>query len=360
MAKYKKRADGRYATSIIVGYSETHKPKRKTFYGKTIKELETKVAEFRALQNKGIVIDDKSLTVKQWSETWLNIAKKEKEYNTKVMYSSILKNYINPIIGTVKLSQLKKHMLQECIDRAADAGYIRTAEIVRQTVEQLIHAAIDEQYLYVDITRGLTVPKRQKTEKRALTKQEEKAIDKADLTLKQRALIMTMLCTGVRRGELLALTPDDVDFRNNVIHINKAVYFEGNQPQIKPPKSDAGYRDIPMPTKLRNILTEYLKEFIGAVALFPMAQKNTYMTATAFRRIWGYIKDACKFGADVTPHILRHTYASKLYESGIGIKKAQYFLGHSSIQMTLDVYTHIEKSRTAADTAAEIDKVFNL
>lgn len=67
MAKYKKRADGRYATSIQVGHRSDGQPKLKTLYGKTIRELENKVAEFKSLQNKGIVVDDKSLTLGEWA-----------------------------------------------------------------------------------------------------------------------------------------------------------------------------------------------------------------------------------------------------------------------------------------------------
>lgn len=78
MAKYKKRPDGRYATSAIIGYDDNGKPKRKILYGRTILELDKKVADFKSLQNKGIVIDDNGMTVEQWSKKWLELYKADK------------------------------------------------------------------------------------------------------------------------------------------------------------------------------------------------------------------------------------------------------------------------------------------
>lgn len=82
MAKYKKRADGRYSTSVIIGYTENGTARRKILYGRTIAELDNNVAEFKSLKNKGIIIDDKNLTVAQWAEKWLELYKKDKAYNT--------------------------------------------------------------------------------------------------------------------------------------------------------------------------------------------------------------------------------------------------------------------------------------
>lgn len=359
MQKFTKRKDGRYATSVIVGY-EGNKAKRKIFYGKTIQELENKVAEFKTLKNRGVILDNGNITIGKWAEIWLTSTKSQTEYKTKQMYESTIKNHITPIIGGVKLTDIKKHHLQACIDTVVNNGHIRTAEIVRLTLTQLIQSAIDENYIYVDYSRNLTIPKKEKTTKRALTDAEEKAIDTASLTIKQRALITTLLCTGIRRGELLALNRSDVDLKNKVLHITKAVYFEGNRPYIKAPKSDAGVRDVPIPDKLKTVLYEYMKQSIGSSVLFPMPTNNDYMTVTAFRRIWEYIKTACKFPDDVTPHILRHTYATKLYDAGVDVKKAQYFLGHSSIKVTLDVYTHIEKSKAIEKTTEDIDRIFDV
>ena len=91
MAKYKKRSDGRYATSIIIGYTDDGRAKRKVIYGRTIMELDKKVANFKSLQNKGIIIDDKGLTVQKWADKWLALYKSDKSYNTYSMYKNTVR-----------------------------------------------------------------------------------------------------------------------------------------------------------------------------------------------------------------------------------------------------------------------------
>ena len=85
MAKYKKRKDGRYATTVTVSYDTDGKRKQRTIYGKTIRELDDKLAEIKSQLNKGIVIDDEGLTVGEWAEQWLTLYKADVEHNTLAM-----------------------------------------------------------------------------------------------------------------------------------------------------------------------------------------------------------------------------------------------------------------------------------
>lgn len=359
MAKYKKRADGRYATSILIGYQDNGKPKLKTLYGRTIRELEDKTAEFRALQNKGIIIDDKSMTVGQWAEKWLELFKRSKSYNTYEMYRSCIHTHIVPQIGAVRLNALKKHMIQTMLNEVVESGSQRTAEIIRLTMKQLISAAIDEQYIYADVSRGLTLPERTRKEKRALTDEEIKKIQTADLTLRERTLIELLLYAGLRRGEALGLSPKDIDFKRNTISISKTVIFKGNTPEIKDtPKSDSGIREIPIPSNLKATLQEYLQSRIGESYLLTMERRNSLITKSSFRKLWDNIIKKTGLDKDVTAHILRHTYSTKLFYGGIDAKTAQYLLGHSSISMTLDIYTHLQKDNTEIRT--KLNDVFSM
>lgn len=368
MAKYKKRPDGRYATSAIIGYDENGKPKRKVIYGRTIMELDKKVADFKSLQNKGIVIDDGGMTVKQWSEKWLELYKADKAYNTYMMYKRTVANHITPNLGNIRLSALKKHQIQELLNNIVQSGHQRTAELVKLTLHQIIQQAIIEEYIYKDVTIGLSLPKKQKTEKRALTDAEKALIQKADLTQKERAFIDLLYYTGVRRGEALALMVSDIDFVNKKVKINKNLVMKDKTSEIKQsPKTEAGNREIPMPDKLFHSLKKYASS-ITSLYLFTM-QNGELMTSSSFRRFWDNILDKLNIAAggekytrtdlqkdkeqkpirliadDITPHMFRHTYATNLYYAGIDIKTAQMLLGHSSIQMTMDVYTHLDETK---------------
>ena len=244
MAKYKKRPDGRYATSAIIGYDENGKPKRKVIYGRTIMELDKKVADFKSLQNKGIVIDDGGMTVKQWSEKWLELYKADKAYNTYMIYKRTVANHITPNLGAIRLSALKKHQIQELLNNIVQSGHQRTAELVKLTLHQIIQQAIIEEYIYKDVTIGLSLPKKEKSEKRALTDAEKALIQKADLTPKGRAFIDLLYYTGVRRGEALALMISDIDFVNKKVKINKNLVMKDKTSEIKQsPKTEAGNRD---------------------------------------------------------------------------------------------------------------------
>ena len=176
MAKYTKRSDGRYATSIIIGYTDDGKAKRKVFYGKTIQELETKTAEFKSLKNKGIIINDNGITVGQWAEKWLELYKTDKAYNTFEMYRRTVTNHITPVLGDIRLSALKKHHIQQMLNNIVESGTLRTAEIVKLTVQQIIKQAVIEEYIYKDISNGLTLPQKEKPIKRALTDLEKDII----------------------------------------------------------------------------------------------------------------------------------------------------------------------------------------
>ena len=368
MAKYKKRPDGRYATSAIIGYDENGKPKRKVIYGRTIMELDKKVADFKSLQNKGIVIDDGGMTVQQWSEKWLELYKADKAYNTYMMYKRTVDNHITPNLGAIRLSALKKHQIQELLNNIVQSGHQRTAELVKITLTQIVKQAILEEYIYKDVTLGLSLPKKIKPEKRALTDAEKAFIQNADLNLKERAFIDLLYYTGIRRGEALALMVSDIDFVNKKVKINKNLVIKDSGSEIKhSPKTNAGYREIPIPNKLLISLQKYIAE-INSVYLFTQSTNGQLMTKSSLRQFWNNILNKLNIAAggkqyktshkskdgkapiqliasDITPHMFRHTYATNLYYAGIDIKTAQTLLGHSSIQMTLDIYTHLDDNK---------------
>lgn len=148
-----------------------------------------------------------------------------------------------------------------------------------------------------------------------------------------------LLLTGCRRGEALALTPQDVDFENKTVTINKTVEWLGSKPHIKViPKTDAGMREIPLSDKL----LELLKPLAKQAYLFPNA-KGELMNNSQVTRSWDkYIKE---IGIETTPHQLRHSYQTMLFDAGIDIKTAQRWLGHADIRTTLEIYTHLSETR---------------
>lgn len=382
MAKYKKRPDGRYATSTIVGYTDDGKPKRKTLYGRTIMELDKKVAEFKSLQNKGIIINDEGMTVEQWSNKWLELYKSDKEYNTYMMYKNALNNHIIPQLGSIRLKALKSHHIQELLNNIIQDGHHRTAEIVKITIRQIIQQAIINEYIYKDISLGLTLPNKKKREKRALTATEKELIFKADFIPMERIFIDLLYYTGVRLGEALSLMVGDIDFINKKISISKNLVMQYKSSSIKQsPKTKAGNREIPIPDKLLQSLMNYIHD-TNRIYLFTTDDDNLF-TMSDFRKMWRDIQYKLNLAAggtipkkgkrkkedigkkpiwliskDITPHIFRHTYATNLYYAGIDMKTAQTLLGHSNIKITLDIYTHLDNQQMSS-SINKLNNFFN-
>ena len=151
------------------------------------------------------------------------------------------------------------------------------------------------------------------------------------------------LYTGMRRGELLALRYEDIDFDAMQITVNKSVSYQGNKAVLKATKTDAGTRRI----ILLDVLADKLDK--GAKGLI-FSDKGKLLSKTQFRHRWdNYQKSA---GFTITPHQLRHAYATICYDAGIDEKAAQSLLGHSSITVTKNVYTHIRQSRMEATAKA--------
>ena len=205
-------------------------------------------------------------------------------------------------------------------------------------------------------TRGLKLPKKEHKEKRALTPDERTAIEKADFTPKQRAFVYLGLYAGLRRGEILALTAKDVDLERRIITVNKNLVIKNTHTELKnSPKTDAGFRDVPIRLPLYEVLAPYVQS-LETPLLFPMTNGG-YTTASSYTKLWRGISKAIAASAEkndlsnvdtstISAHILRHTCATDMFYSGIDLKNTQRILGHSRVETTLDIYTHCAEDET--------------
>lgn len=151
-----------------------------------------------------------------------------------------------------------------------------------------------------------------------------------------------LLLTGCRRGEALALKWRDIDFDRKTIDINKKIVYSSNQPILEHhTKTSAGMRKI----ILLDAIEAKLRELKGNASPddYIFGADGQPLTNTQFRIRWNkYIKEA---GIDITPHQLRHAYATILYDAKIDEKAAQSFMGHSTIEITHNIYTHIRQKK---------------
>lgn len=196
---------------------------------------------------------------------------------------------------------------------------------------------------------SVNVPKDLPRKRREAATPEDEAKVKASADLWLFPFLI--LYTGLRRGEALALTWGDIDKKNAEIHVTKSLYHEDGTYYIKKPKTSAGTRTIP----LLDPLAEKLPKKLGAPGeyVFSIDGGKSPLSEAKILTMWRQYARAT--GVTATPHQLRHSYATMLFECGIDVKDAQDLLGHSTIAMTQDIYTHVrEKHRK--DTASILNK----
>ena len=335
-----KRADGRYQLSIMIGFNDNGTPKRKVVYGKTQKEVNAKASDLRVKHSMGLNIGC-DITLGEWANVWLDTYKSGLEYNTKRMYADIVRIYIVKPLGCLKLKDVKTAHLQNIVNENSSKG--RTVKLFKQTITQIFNQAIINDLVLKNPALGVKLPNIVvKNEKRALTVAESDAIPSLVLDLKTKCLVYLLMYTGMRKSEVLALSKSDIDWGANVIHVTKSLVFKVNKSDFKTTKTKASIRDIPILVPLAPILKDYLCS-INSDLLFT-CEDGSSLSDTAYRILFG--KFVLAMGStDITAHTFRHNFATILYNAGVDVKTAQYILGHTSITVTMDIYTKLDNRK---------------
>lgn len=351
----KKRADGRYQKRLSLGVKDG-KRIYEYVYGRTIKEVNEKAAEILSLRSRGVVLSRESVTVEQLCQEWL---KNEKEGTVKpqTLYQiSMTLNKMCEYIGQIKAQELTVYDIEHFRDQMKAKGTPTTYNSALPCLRNVLDYAIRRDILARNVTAGLKRLKYEKVKKRVLSPFELLAIRDANLEVWQRAWIDLLYYTGIRRGELMALTVRDIDFKAKTISINKTIVNRTGEVQNHT-KTDAGMRTVMMPDALVGSLRAWC-DIIEKGLLF-VTTSGIPLRAKSFDCRWDCICHAI-FGENVpedfTPHLFRHTYASNLYKAGVDLKTAQYLLGHSSIKTTMDIYTHFSEVDVDTD---KINNFFN-
>lgn len=372
MAKKKNavRADGRIAVQVYLGTVDGRR-KYKTVYGKTQKEADEKALQVKLLINKGIDISSRCDSFSLWADAWLRIKATEVSFGRLESYRYHLKKF-EPI-SEIEIAKLKTADFQKIIlefaKRNPTTGHPTaqaTLKDIRSAALQVCRLAVENRVMDYNPVEAVKIPRIAPVmERRALTAAEQAWIIETPHRAQTAAMIM--MYAGLRRGELLALTWNDIDFKNKAIDINKSVAFVEGKPFIKDSaKTRNSIRTIDIPDVLVEYLAKVKCEPHSSLLLCPSA-KGQLMGETGWRRLWdSYLTDLnLKYGdfsnqlsgkpkskfqpkqipfliPRFTAHWLRHTFATILYFAGVDILTAKEQLGHADIQTTLNIYTHLD------------------
>lgn len=344
--KYTKRKDGLYSAYITVGKTVEGKPKRKYVYGKTKQELESKFLELKILYNKGTVIENDSITIRELGEIWFKQTQFNNSAKTKQRNRGILDNYIYPNLGHISVKNLKTfHVQTMIIEMLSDK-----TDTVRKTLQitkSILEIAVNNDFVVKNVANPVKIPTFKSKIKVPLTIEEQTKIESS--TSKYKDLFVFLLYTGLRKGEVAALTWDDIDFEKNTIRVNKSISFDTNKGTKKGTKNDTD-RIIPILDKTRLILESRANKKESKYVFYK--QDKGQLSDMAFKRMTeAFKKDT---GVDFTLHQLRHTFCTMLYYSGISTKKAQQLMGHKSLKVTLEIYTHLDEEQEG-NTAQDLN-----
>jgi integrase len=372
--RHKRRAHGEGALflrsdGLWVGRLMLPDGTRKTYYGKTQKEAAGKLNEAKRQLEDGVDLSAEKLTVKAYLDKWLSASVKP-SVKTKTFegYESICRVRVAPRIGSKKLAKLTALDLQALYSDLATAGL--SARSVHHT-HRVLHRAFVQAVRWRLIPRnpcdGAQGPRATRSEMKVWTPEEADAFLLATRDHRMHALYVLALTTGMRQGELLGLKWGDLDVNAGVLAVRRSLQWQrGNGYAFVEPKTARSRRKIHLSQMALAALrahkdrqawsrreageawTETDLVFCDPLGgpLAPSHQTGVFKAASAAAGL-----PAIRF------HDMRHTAATILLIRGIHVKLVSEMLGHSTIVLTLDTYSHLIPAMHG-DAAAVMDAVF--
>ncbi|MGC4018354.1 MAG: tyrosine-type recombinase/integrase [Muricomes sp.] len=346
-AKYTRGKDGYFSTKIWDGtYNADGTKHRKPLRSKkSSRDLENQVKAFErdVEERKAIIKTDIGLW--DYAKSWKNVYKKQRENNTKSMYDNIIDKHFKVLDG-VKLQDTAKIHLQIMLNNAT--GMTRTQDQIYMTFKQVLKSAVYDHLfpanVMEDIFEQIEPIDYNPPEKRPLTKEETAAVFAADLKEQDKVMLYIFYGCGLRREENLALTRFNVNLNKKELSVTRAYEYTTGQAQEKGPKSNNGYRVVPIPDIIFPTVERFVKS-IDRTNLFVM-RGGKPMSKSSYDKAWGRIRKALsvvlKEETDLTAHVFRHNYCTNLcYQiPTISIKRIAQLMGDTE-KMVIDVYNHI-------------------
>jgi len=363
------REDGRYQ------FSKMMHGKRYTLYDKNLNLLREKeltlLSQLSLKENK---INNIGYTVDSYTEYWFETYGWQGRKPTTVqLYKNSYNHHLKDKIGSICLSNLRRYHLQSAFNQLVNQGLkSSTLEVTKYCINNIFNMAVDEGLIDRNPARGLVLPKEQKRCREALEKEDLNNffdfIQEDNFYSFYVPFFKVLFFTGMRVGECCALTWDDIDLKNRVIHITKNQLRFHHTIYIGSPKSKASFRTIPMNDIVYECLCGFYKNrekkencvslpilsdtgrecgFVSGFLFF--STRNKVLTESTVRQVINHVikkmnkKNGKTTVKEFVPHQSRHTFTSLAYEAGIDVKYTSLILGHSNINITMDQYTHLSE-----------------
>lgn len=288
----------------------------------------------------------------EWLDTWLyKYAKLSIKQRTYLQYKESIEKHINPILGDYELTDLSANALQEFVIQKLETGNLKTGKGLSSNsvigivgvLKQALHQALVLEMITKDNSSLIKMPTVQEKLIEAFEIEEQNKVVDYCMSSKKPNHFGIVLCfyTGLRIGELLALTWNDIDFDRKTMSINKSVFYtkiNGKyETVIDTPKTKHSIRVIPLPKQILDKLKEIKKSSTSKYVF--TTRDNKMVNVRTYQRTFERILK--KLNINVKNfHALRHTFATRATEMGMDVKTVSEILGHKSPMITLERYTH--------------------
>lgn len=368
---------------------------RVTITADDLTELRRQEHELLCQIDKGNKLNTRNarMTLNAYFDFWMEtFARSGRKATTCTNYKSYYNTYIKNTIGKKQIAKITKTDCQRIINKMIEDGKKHsTMSNLKSCLNILFECAIDDDIIIKNPAKNLQIPQTESKKRNAI---EQHRVDLFMEYVKSSGqysysypAFVVLFNSGMRVGEMSALTWDDVDFHKNTICVNKTVnrYRKvdyGFTMAVSSPKSKSSIRNIIMNDVVRRELLKLKIKNTNATVSLPYVddsgnirgQVSGFMFLNLFGNVWNepgfrdlikriverYNKDAQKEGKEkletFCPHMVRHTYTSLAYSAGADVKIVSQNLGHASTSITLDTYTHLteDKKREQEEVAQKI------
>lgn len=363
--------DGKVSYQLVVEVEADPVTGKRNRYYRTVKGTKKQANEaLRKFQNEiesGHTTTPSTMKVSDWMDQWLNQYRVNIEATTRSGYKDKIKNQINPHLGKLQLKALTANTIQNWVNKLHKEQGLSPKTI--RNAFLILHAAMEKAVVIKMITTnpcvGVELPKNQKYVAQIYTKQE--IVQLLDLAKDTDMYIpLLLVCyVGFRRGELLALKWEHIDFDKGIIHLQSNTVIAEGKVKTKAPKSAAGTRDITIGSnilaELRKARAQYNSNKLSMGAGFTdsglvVCQPNGKpFRPESMTQKWERFVE--KHGLKkIRFHDLRHSCTTMMIEAGVDMKTVQTRIGHANITTTMNTYAHC----TPAMDQSAADKLDNI
>ena len=347
-------------------------------FGKRISVSGRNLRDVKRRFNEAIYEDAKELNIRDniklndWYTKWMNIYKFDSiRENTKKEYNNVFRLHISPTLGDFYIKDITQLQIRELLKSKKEDGYgFELRNRIRILLIDIFNKAMIDQFVIRNPAKGIVVRRDEEKDVQVLSVEDQASFFDCCKGTFYDNLFCVAVNTGMRIGELAALRWQDIDLDNNVIHVTRTLVYQKYESDehktfhFEDPKTRTSRRDIPINKQCALALKKQFLQKNVVISKAPCTKKveeqfsdllftsthntplNSQIVCDAIKKIVFEVnttRDVIEEMDMFSCHCFRHTFATRCFEAGIQPKTVQQYLGHATLQMTMDLYTSVLK-----------------